>query len=154
MSMLADWQNWSSSSSGSTPTADTHTAALVAVDTRALLATITVAVDGDGYAQLLELAERHGGLRAWAIEGAGGYGVGLARHLADTGEMVVERLNRCGNRQLNRDLRTIALSRLRYDADTRAYADGRRALPPSRPHFHRARGVNVEHPQRSEDKRR
>jgi hypothetical protein len=70
--------------------ADTHTAALVAVDTRALLATITVVADADGYAQLLELAERHGGLRAWAIEGAGGYGVGLARHLADTGEMVVE----------------------------------------------------------------
>jgi transposase len=70
--------------------ADTHTAALVAVDTRALLATITVATDADGYTQLLELAERHGGLRAWAIEGAGGYGAGLARHLADTGEMVVE----------------------------------------------------------------
>jgi transposase len=58
--------------------ADTHTAALVAVDTRALLATITVATDADGYTQLLELAERHGGLRAWAIEGAGGYGAGLA----------------------------------------------------------------------------
>jgi len=70
--------------------ADTHTAALVAVDTRALLATITVTADADGYTQLLELAERHGGLRAWAIEGAGGYGTGLTRHLADIGEMVVE----------------------------------------------------------------
>ena len=70
--------------------ADTHTAALVAVDTRALLATITVAADAEGYTQLLELAESHGGLRAWAIEGAGGYGAGLTRHLAHTGEMVVE----------------------------------------------------------------
>lgn len=70
--------------------ADTHTAALVAVDTRALLATITVAADADGYAQLLELAESHGGLRAWAIEGAGGYGAGLTRHLAEHRELVVE----------------------------------------------------------------
>lgn len=70
--------------------ADTHTAALIAVDTRALLATITVPADADGYAQLLELAETHGGLRAWAIEGAGGYGAGLARHLAEHAELVVE----------------------------------------------------------------
>jgi transposase len=70
--------------------ADTHTAALVAVDTRALLSTITVTADADGYTQLLELAESHGGLRAWAVEGTGGYGAGLARHLADAGEMVVE----------------------------------------------------------------
>jgi transposase len=70
--------------------ADTHTAALVAVDTRALLATITVAADADGYTQLLEMAESHGGLRAWAVEGAGGYGAGLTRHLSGTGEMVVE----------------------------------------------------------------
>jgi hypothetical protein len=70
--------------------ADTHTAALVAVGTRALVATVTVAADADGYTQLLELAERHGGLRAWAIEGAGGYGAGLTRHLARSGEMVVE----------------------------------------------------------------
>jgi transposase len=70
--------------------ADTHTAALVAVDTRALLATITVTADRDGYAELLALAERHGGLRGWAVEGAGGYGAGLARHLAEHEELVVE----------------------------------------------------------------
>jgi len=70
--------------------ADTHTAALVAVDTRALLATITVPADADGYARLLELAEQHGGLRAWAIEGAGGYGAGLARYLHEEAELVVE----------------------------------------------------------------
>lgn len=70
--------------------ADTHTAALVAVDTRALLATITVPADADGYNQLVELAETHGGLRGWAIEGAGGYGAGLTRHLAEHQELVVE----------------------------------------------------------------
>jgi transposase len=70
--------------------ADTHTAALVTTSNGALLDTLTVPTDPDGYAQLITLADRHGGLRAWAIEGAGGYGAGLARHLAHTGEMVVE----------------------------------------------------------------
>jgi len=55
--------------------ADTHTAALVAADSGALLDTITITVtaDADGYAQLLALAESRGGLRGWAIKGAGGY---------------------------------------------------------------------------------
>lgn len=70
--------------------ADTHTAALVTTSSEALLATITVPADADGYAQLLEWAEQHGGLRAWAIEGAGGYGAGLTRHLAQHEELVVE----------------------------------------------------------------
>lgn len=70
--------------------ADTHTAALVAAGNGALLDTVTVPTDPDGYAHLVALADRHGGLRAWAIEGAGGYGAGLTRHLAQTGEMVVE----------------------------------------------------------------
>lgn len=59
-----------------------------------LLATITVDADtdadADGYAELLASAEQHGGLRAWAIEGAGGYGTGLTRHLAEEAELVVE----------------------------------------------------------------
>ncbi|MHA6781899.1 IS110 family RNA-guided transposase [Pseudonocardia saturnea] len=70
--------------------ADTHTAALVAVDSRALLDTITVPADADGYAQLIALAETYGGLRGWAIEGAGGYGAGLTRVLIERKEMVVE----------------------------------------------------------------
>lgn len=69
--------------------ADTHTAAVVA-SSGALLTTVTVPTDADGYAELLEWAERHGGLRCWAIEGAGGYGAGLARYLAEHTEMVVE----------------------------------------------------------------
>jgi hypothetical protein len=70
--------------------ADTHTAALVTTASGALVSTITVSADADGYAQLVEWAEQHGGLRAWAIEGAGGYGAGLGRHLAQAEEMVVE----------------------------------------------------------------
>lgn len=70
--------------------ADTHTAVLVAVDSRAVLATITVSADPEGYAELLALTESQGGLRGWAMEGSGGYGAGLARHLADRGELVVE----------------------------------------------------------------
>ncbi|MCU1671336.1 MAG: mobile element protein [Blastococcus sp.] len=33
---------------------------------------------------------RDSGLRAWAMEGTGDYGAGLARHQADAGELVVE----------------------------------------------------------------
>ncbi len=64
---------------------DTHTAALIAVESRAVLATITVTADPDGYTELLALAEQHGGVRGWAMEGTGGYGAGLARHLHERG---------------------------------------------------------------------
>ncbi|MEU1807504.1 IS110 family RNA-guided transposase [Micromonospora aurantiaca (nom. illeg.)] len=69
---------------------DTHTAALLDTRTGAVLARATVSADPDGYAELVALAEQHSGLRAWALEGSGGYGAGLARHLTDAGEMVVE----------------------------------------------------------------
>lgn len=69
---------------------DSHTAALLDTRTGGVLARITVSTDPDGYAELVTLAERHSGLRAWALEGSGGYGAGLARHLADAGELVVE----------------------------------------------------------------
>jgi transposase len=70
--------------------ADTHTAAVIAVNTRAVLASTTVSADEDGYTELVALADAHDGLRGWAIEGTGGYGAGLARHLAELGELVVE----------------------------------------------------------------
>ena len=38
-----------------------------------------------------------------------------------------QRLNRYGDRQLNRALHVITLTRLRHDPDTRAYAQRRRA---------------------------
>jgi hypothetical protein len=46
--------------------------------------------DPDGYSDLVAMAERHSGLRAWSIEGTGGYGAGLARFLADRDELVIE----------------------------------------------------------------
>ena len=70
--------------------ADTHTAAVVDARTGGVLARVTVSTDPDGYAELLGVAEAHSGLRAWALEGAGGYGAGLARHLGDLEELVVE----------------------------------------------------------------
>jgi transposase len=69
---------------------DTHTAAAVTAATGAILATVTVAADADGYNELVEFADTHAGLRGWAIEGTGGYGAGLARHLGDLEELVVE----------------------------------------------------------------
>ena len=43
---------------------------------------ITVEATADGYAELVAFADQHSGLRAWAIEGTGGHGAGLTRHLA------------------------------------------------------------------------
>jgi transposase len=67
----------------------THTA-VAASSTGGSLGEITVSTDVRGYRRLLAFAMRWPGPRAWAIEGAGGYGVGLYRFLADRGERVVE----------------------------------------------------------------
>lgn len=68
----------------------THTAAVTVASTGAAVAELTVDTDPDGYAELVALADGHSGLRAWSIEGTGGYGAGLARHLAERGELVIE----------------------------------------------------------------
>ena len=68
----------------------THTAAAVAASTGAALDEETVATDPVGYDQPVAMADRHGGPRAWAIEGTGGYGAGLKRHLQARGERVIE----------------------------------------------------------------
>ena len=68
----------------------THTAAVVNAATGAEVATVTVDTDPDGYAELVALADNHSGLRAWSIEGTGGYGAGLARFLAERDELVIE----------------------------------------------------------------
>ena len=51
---------------------------------------------------------------------------GAAPIPAGSGKTVRYRLNRSGDRQLNRALHNIALCRLRFDPATRAYADRRR----------------------------
>lgn len=68
----------------------THTAAVVAAGTGGELDELTVPTDPDGYAALVEMADTHGGLRAWAIESTGSYGAGLACHLRERGEWVIE----------------------------------------------------------------
>lgn len=52
---------------------------------------------------------------------------GVAPIPASSGKTTRYRLNRSGDRQLNRALHTVVLSRLRYDPETRAYAERRRA---------------------------
>jgi transposase len=68
----------------------THTAAAVEARTGALLGQITVETTPAGYEELTAFADEHAALRAWAIEGTGGHGAGLARHLAQGQEVVVE----------------------------------------------------------------
>jgi transposase len=68
----------------------THTAAVVMAGTGAAVAEQTVPTDGTGYAALVALADRHRGVRVWAVEGTGGYGAGLTRFLTARGEQVIE----------------------------------------------------------------
>ena len=70
---------------------DQHTLAVVVAPTGAVLAQTVVRATGRGYEQALRFAKSHaGGVRAWAIEGAGHYGAGLTRYLGDRGETVLE----------------------------------------------------------------
>jgi transposase len=70
---------------------DEHTLALVEVTTGAVLAQRTITSNGRGYAQALRFAQEQAqGARVWAVEGAGHYGAGLARHLRERGETVLE----------------------------------------------------------------
>jgi transposase len=52
---------------------------------------------------------------------------GAAPIPASSGQTQGYRLNRFGDRQLNRALHTVALSRLQHDPATRAYAQRRRS---------------------------
>jgi hypothetical protein len=70
---------------------DEHTLALVEAATGAVLGQRTVASNGRGYAQALRFAQELAeGVRLWAVEGAGHYGAGLARHLSERGETVLD----------------------------------------------------------------
>jgi transposase len=68
----------------------THTAAVLAAATGAVIAQATVAATPAGYRKLLALADQQPGQRAWGIEGTGGYGAGLTRFLHAHHEQVVE----------------------------------------------------------------
>lgn len=68
----------------------THSAALLDARTGGVLDQITVDATADGYARLVEFADGHAALRAWAVEGTGGHGAGLARHLEHGEEIVIE----------------------------------------------------------------
>ena len=52
----------------------THSAAVVDAATGGVLDEITVEATAQGYAELVEFANNHPMLRAWAIEGTGGHG--------------------------------------------------------------------------------
>lgn len=68
----------------------THTAAILDARTGGVLAQLTVDANAAGYAELVEFADTHATLRAWAVEGTGGHGAGLTRQLEALGDLVVE----------------------------------------------------------------
>ena len=67
-----------------------HSAAVLDTATGGVLDEITVEATAEGYAELVEFANNHATLRAWAIEGTGGHGAGLSRHLLEISEIVIE----------------------------------------------------------------
>src|SRR5689334_4786465 len=70
---------------------DQHLLAVVVVPTGAVIAQRSVPATARGYTAALRFADEFApGRRLWAIEGAGHYGAGLARHLAARDEMVHE----------------------------------------------------------------
>lgn len=70
---------------------DVHTLAAVQAPTGGLVAEGAVEASGRGYRHALRFARAHApGRRAWAIEGTGSYGAGLARFLGERGERVLE----------------------------------------------------------------
>ena len=70
---------------------DQHTLAVVVAPTGVVVAQHSVAADARGYREAVRVADRYArGARFWAIEGAGHYGAGFTRFLANEGEAVIE----------------------------------------------------------------
>jgi transposase len=70
---------------------DEHVLAVVTAPAGAVVAGAAAPANARGYRRLLRVADRYAsGRRAWAIEGTGSYGAGLARYLAERGEAVLE----------------------------------------------------------------
>ncbi len=81
--------------------ADAHALALLEARSQRLSRALTIPAARRGYRQALRFARRQApGRRAWALEGSGSYGAGLARFLCARGERVleVERPRREGRR--------------------------------------------------------
>ena len=76
---------------GVDPHRDAHAIGVVEVRSGVVVFESSVAADGAGYADALRVADEHApGRRAFAIEGAGSFGAGLTRFLAEQGEQVFE----------------------------------------------------------------
>ncbi len=76
---------------GVDPHRDTHALAVVEVRSGGVVFEATALADGEGYASVLRLANRHApGRRAFAVEGTGSFGAGLARFLVGHEERVLE----------------------------------------------------------------
>jgi transposase len=76
---------------GVDPHRDRHALAVVSVPTAQVLLEATALASSGGYRSVLRLAEQHApARRAFAIEGTGSYGKGLARFLSEQGERVLE----------------------------------------------------------------
>ena len=75
------------SSSASTPASTPTPRRSSTPPTGGVLDEITVEATPEGYAELVELANNHATLRAWAIEGTGGHGAVPNRHLLETSEI-------------------------------------------------------------------
>ena len=89
---------------GVDPHRDRHALAVVGVPNGQVLAEATAAASSGGYRSVLRLAEQHApGRRAFAIEGTGSYGKGLARFLNGHGERVIEVREAQARRPLKRE---------------------------------------------------
>jgi hypothetical protein len=76
---------------GVDPHRDTHALAIVEARTGVVVFEAMVAANSGGYAEALQLAERHAaGRRAFAVEGTGSFGAGLTRFLTAEGQQVFE----------------------------------------------------------------
>jgi transposase len=90
---------------------DAHVVAVVTAPAGAVVAGAAAQANARGYRELLRVAAGQAqGRRAWAIEGTGSYGAGLARYLASRGETVLE---------ISRAPRTERRLRGKDDASTR-----------------------------------
>jgi transposase len=102
---------------------DSHSAAILAADTAVVEGQITVAANERGYRRLLRFAcESAPGRRAWAVEGTGSYGAGLAVFLQQEGEVVLE-----VDRRLMSSTRSVQLAKRSHASISRVPASAESA---------------------------